>query len=83
MKTTLHADGKIAIPQQFQDADHLAPGDSFEVERIAPGYYLVARKTPRVERFTIVTGDDGLPVIRTAEVMITSQRVKDIEAIKG
>ena len=32
-----------------------------------------------VERFTIVTGDDGLPVIRTTNGVITSRLVKEIE----
>ena len=32
-----------------------------------------------VEHFTIVTGDDGLPVIRTTNGVITSRLVKEIE----
>lgn len=32
------------------------------------------------EHFTIVTGDDGLPKIRTTNGIITSRLVKDIEA---
>ena len=79
MKPTLNADGQIAIPQQIQDADHLAPGDSFEVERVAPGRYLVAKQAPGVDRFTITTGDDGVPVIRTTDGVITSRLVKEIE----
>ena len=79
MKTTLNANGLIAIPQQIQDADHLAPGDSFELERVAPGHYFLAKQAPGVERFTIVTGDDGLPVIRTTNGVITSRLVKEIE----
>jgi hypothetical protein len=31
------------------------------------------------ERFTIVTGDDGLPIIRTTDGVITSQLVKELE----
>jgi hypothetical protein len=32
------------------------------------------------ERFTIVTADDGLPVIRATNGVITSRLVKEIEA---
>ena len=32
------------------------------------------------ENFTLVTGNDGLPVIRTTNGIITSQLIKDIEA---
>jgi hypothetical protein len=32
------------------------------------------------ENFTVVTGDDGLPIIRTTNGIITSQLIKDIEA---
>ncbi len=79
MKTTLNADGQIAIPQQIQDADQLAPGDLFELERVAPGHYFLSKQASAGERFTIVTGDDGLPVIRTTNGVITSRLVKEIE----
>jgi hypothetical protein len=35
------------------------------------------------ESFTVVTGDDGLPLIRTTNGIITSQLVKGIEAQLG
>ena len=79
MKTTLNANGLIAIPQQIQDADHLAPGDLFELERVAPGHYFLAKQPPAGERFTIASGDDGLPVIRTTNGVISARLVKEIE----
>jgi len=82
MKTTLNADGLIDIPQQIRDADHLAPGDSFELERLTPGHYLLARQSRPggSASFTIGTGDDGLPVIRVANGGISSRLVKEIES---
>jgi bifunctional DNA-binding transcriptional regulator/antitoxin component of YhaV-PrlF toxin-antitoxin module len=80
MKTTLNADGLIDIPQQIRDADHLAPGDSFELERLTPGHYLLAKQPASGSHFTIATGEDGLPVIRLANGVITSRLVKEIES---
>lgn len=80
MKTTLNANGQIGIPQQIRDADHLAPGDSFEFERLTPGHYLLAKQQSAGVRFTVATGDDGLPVIRVANGVITSRLVSEIES---
>jgi len=80
MKTTLNADGQIGIPQQIRDADHLAPGDSFEPERLTPGHYLLAKQQPAGARFNLATADDGLPVIRVVNGAITSRLVKEIES---
>ena len=80
MKTTLNADGLIDIPQEIRDADHLAPGDSFELERLTPGHYLLAKQPVRGEHFTIATSEDGLPVIRVANGVITSRLVTEIES---
>jgi bifunctional DNA-binding transcriptional regulator/antitoxin component of YhaV-PrlF toxin-antitoxin module len=38
MKTTLKADGNIGIPDEIRQTDHLAAGDSFELERLTPGH---------------------------------------------
>jgi len=46
MKTTLSADGKIGIPDEIRQTDHLAAGDSFELERLTPGHYLLTRQQP-------------------------------------
>jgi len=80
MKTTLDSNGLIAIPQQIRDADHLVPGDSFELERLTPGYYLLTKKTGSSTHFSIVTADDGLPVIRGSGGVITAALVKEIES---
>lgn len=80
MKTTLDDKGQIAIPEQIQGADHLAPGDSFELERVAPGQYLLAKQTTAGKRFVVADGDDGLPLVRTSDGIISSRLVKDIEA---
>ena len=82
MKTTLNADGQIGIPKQFLDTDHLSPGDSFELERLTPGHYLLARQSQPVGSapFIVAIGDDGLPVIRAANGVITSRLVKEIES---
>jgi AbrB family looped-hinge helix DNA binding protein len=80
MKTTLGADGQIGIPQQIRDADHLAPGDAFELERVTPGHYLLAKLPSSRRPFTVVIGEDGLPLIRVSDGIITSQLVGEIES---
>ena len=80
MKTTLNADGLIDIPKQIRDSDHLAPGDSFELQRLTPGHYLLAKRPATEPRFTIATGTDGLPVIRVTAGTITSPLVNEIES---
>ena len=47
MKTTLNADGKIGIPDEIRQTDHLTAGDSFELERLTPGHYLLTKQPPR------------------------------------
>lgn len=80
MKTTLNADGKIGIPDTIRQTDHLAAGDSFELERLTPGHYLLTKQPPHGTGFTVVTGEDGLPVIRAENGVITSRLVKEIES---
>jgi len=41
--------------------------------------FVVVPVAEAAERFTIATGEDGLPVIRPTTGVITSQLVKDIE----
>lgn len=81
MKTVLSASGEIGIPEQIRDADQLHAGDSFEVERLMPGHYVVTKETTSQPRFTVASGQDGLPVIRTENGIITSQRVKEVESL--
>lgn len=81
MKTVLSAKGEIGIPEQIRAADHLHTGDSFEVERLMPGHYVVTKEPLSQPRFTVLAGNDGLPVIRADNGIITSQRVKELESL--
>jgi bifunctional DNA-binding transcriptional regulator/antitoxin component of YhaV-PrlF toxin-antitoxin module len=80
MKTMLSADGNIGIPAEIRQTDHLIAGDSFELERLTPGHYLLTRQRSSGARFTITTSGDGLPVIRTENGVITSRLVREIES---
>jgi bifunctional DNA-binding transcriptional regulator/antitoxin component of YhaV-PrlF toxin-antitoxin module len=80
MKTTLSADGQIGIPPEIRQADRLAPGDAFDFERLTPGQYLLAKRPPADTRFTVLEGEDGLPLIRVSTGVMTSQLVKEIES---
>jgi bifunctional DNA-binding transcriptional regulator/antitoxin component of YhaV-PrlF toxin-antitoxin module len=80
VKTTLDDKGQIVIPEHIQATDRLAPGDSFELERVGPGRYLLAKQTTANSRFVIVDGEDGLPIIRTRDGIISSRQ---IEALVG
>ncbi len=80
MKTMLNADGLIGIPPEIRQADHLSPGDSFEFVRLTPGHYLLAKEQSAGARFIVAEGDDGLPLIRVANGVITSRLVKEIES---
>jgi hypothetical protein len=69
MKTTTYEatvqNGHIKLPDTVHLADHTK-------------VFVIVPQTQ--ETFTVVTGDDGLPVIRTTNGLITSQLVKDLEA---
>ena len=80
MKTTLSADGNIGLPDEIRRTDQLIAGDLFELERLTPGHDLLTRQPPAGNRFTVTTADDGLPVIRTENGIITSRLVKNIES---
>jgi bifunctional DNA-binding transcriptional regulator/antitoxin component of YhaV-PrlF toxin-antitoxin module len=80
MKTSLNAEGQISIPEEIRRADNLTAGDSFQLERLIPGHYLLARQMAGALRFTITTGEDGLPVIRAEGGTITSSLVREIES---
>jgi hypothetical protein len=56
---------QIKLPEIVHLSDH-------------PKVFVVVPET-EMEPFTIVTGDDGLTVIRTTNGVITSHLVKDIE----
>lgn len=80
MKTMLNSEGQIDIPKQIREADHLAAGDSFQLERLTPGHYLLAKEAASGVSFIVATGSDGLPVIRAAKGAITSRLVEEIES---
>jgi hypothetical protein len=70
MKTTTYEatvlNGQIKLPDTLHLPDHTK-------------VFVVVPQTK--ENFMVVTGDDGLPVIRTTNgTTITSQLIKDIEA---
>ena len=70
MKTTTYEatveNGQIKLPETVHLPDHT------KVFVVVP--------EARAEPFSIVTGEDGVPIIPTANGVITSQLVKDIEA---
>jgi len=80
MKTTLNTDGKIDIPDEIRQADRLNAGDSFELERLTAGHYLLTKQPTREARVVISVGKDGLPLIRGGNGLITSRLVKEIES---
>jgi hypothetical protein len=69
MKTTTYeatvVNGQIKLPDTIHLPDHTK-------------VFVVVPQTKG--NFTVVTGDDGLPVIRTTNGIITSHLIKDIEA---
>jgi bifunctional DNA-binding transcriptional regulator/antitoxin component of YhaV-PrlF toxin-antitoxin module len=79
VKTMLNEQGQIGIPDEIRRTDHLATGDSFELERLTAGNYLLRKHIQNGARFNVVTSEDGLPLIRAESGVITSQLVKDIE----
>lgn len=80
MKTTLNTDGKIGIPDEIRHADHLNAGDSFELERLTAGHYLLTKQPTHQALVVIAVGKDGLPLIRGENGVITSRLVKEIES---
>ena len=80
MKITLNTEGKIDIPDEIRQADHLNAGDSFELERLTSGHYLLTKQPTHEARVTISIGKDGLPVIRGENGVIRSHSVKEIES---
>jgi hypothetical protein len=69
MKSTTYEgtveNGQIKLPDTVHLPDHT------KVFVVVP--------EPKVEPFTIITGEDGLPIIRTSNGVITSRLVKEIE----
>jgi bifunctional DNA-binding transcriptional regulator/antitoxin component of YhaV-PrlF toxin-antitoxin module len=80
MKTTLNGEGQIGIPEEVRVADHLAAGDSFELERLRPGRYLLSRQEASFSSYEVVTAEDGLPLIRAPGATLTAEAVKELES---
>jgi hypothetical protein len=72
MKTTTYEatveNGQIRLPESVHLPEHTKV------------LIVVSDTKEEADRFTIVTGEDGLPVIRTTNGVITSRLVKDIES---
>jgi AbrB family looped-hinge helix DNA binding protein len=80
MITTLNERGEIGIPKPIRDSDQLHAGDAFDLERLTSGHYLLSKQQGGAQRFTIVLGSDGLPLIRADAGVITSQQVTELES---
>jgi AbrB family looped-hinge helix DNA binding protein len=80
MKTTLNAEGQIIIPKQIRDSDHLIAGDSFELQRLTSGFYVLSKQSSERASLRIETAEDGLPVIRGNSGIITTAMVREIES---
>jgi len=50
MRTRLSTKGQIVLPAALRDADGIAPGEEFEVERIGPDEYRLTRISPPANR---------------------------------
>jgi AbrB family looped-hinge helix DNA binding protein len=43
VKTVVSSKGQIVLPVELRKRDRVAPGQRFEIERLEPGRYLLAR----------------------------------------
>ncbi len=43
MKTKISTKGQLVLPAEFRQRDGVAPGQEFEIERLAPGVYRLER----------------------------------------
>jgi AbrB family looped-hinge helix DNA binding protein len=46
VKTTISTKGQIVLPAELRDADGIAPGEQFDVERVSAGEYRLTRVAP-------------------------------------
>ena len=46
MKTTISTKGQIVLPAELRDADGIAPGEQFDVERVSAGEYRLTHVAP-------------------------------------
>ena len=47
MKTSASTKGRIVLPAALRRRDEIAPGQVFDVERVARGHYRLVCRTPR------------------------------------
>jgi AbrB family looped-hinge helix DNA binding protein len=43
MRTVVSTKGQLVIPSELRDEDSILPGDSFEIEKVKSGEYLLRR----------------------------------------
>ena len=43
MKTVISSKGQVVLPAEFRRMDHLEPGQSFDIERLEPGQYILKK----------------------------------------
>lgn len=46
MITSISSKGQIVLPAELRREDAIRPGQVFDIERLGPGEYRLARKTP-------------------------------------
>ncbi|MGH2862527.1 MAG: AbrB/MazE/SpoVT family DNA-binding domain-containing protein [Gaiellaceae bacterium] len=46
MKTTISTKGQLILPAELREADGIAPGEQFDVERVGAGEYRLTRLAP-------------------------------------
>jgi AbrB family looped-hinge helix DNA binding protein len=47
MKTTVSTKGQIVLPAELREQDGILPGQSFDIERLEPGQYLLKKQPER------------------------------------
>lgn len=80
---TLTAKGQLLLPKQICDTDELAASDTFRLERLAPGRYLLERTTPsRPSKPKLIRSKDGFLVFKAVKnaPLITGELVRRLEA---
>ncbi len=46
MRTSISSKGQVVLPAELRRRDHIRPGEEFDVERLAPGQYLLTKQLP-------------------------------------
>jgi AbrB family looped-hinge helix DNA binding protein len=50
MRTRISSKGQVVLPADLRRQDDIAPGQEFEIERVAAGEYRLLRRPPRADR---------------------------------